>query len=55
MITERHAFALLASVLIFIAGALLGGAVNALVERYAVFKESKGVALAVQAEMNAVE
>ena len=54
MITERHAFALLASVLIFIAGALLGGAVNALVERYAVFKESKGVALAVQAEMNAV-
>ena len=50
MVSEQALF----GVLVFIAGALLGGAVNALVQRYAVFKESKGVALALQAEMSAV-
>ena len=54
MIQEPQAFPVLFSVLVFITGTLLGGAVNALVERYSVFKEAKGVALALQAEMNAV-
>ena len=35
-------------------GALLGGVVQALVGRYAAFKESKGMAVALQAEINAI-
>lgn len=38
----------------FVAGALFGGIVNCLTARYAAFKESKGVALAIRAEMEAL-
>lgn len=51
---EHPAFSVLIGVLAFIAGTLLGGVVNALVKQYAVFKESKGVALALKAELNAL-
>jgi hypothetical protein len=44
----------LVGLLAFIAGTLLGGVVNALVGRYAAFKESKGVALAIRAEIEAL-
>ncbi|MDH4195131.1 MAG: hypothetical protein OEY80_10205 [Nitrospirota bacterium] len=35
-------------------GALLGGVINAAVRRYATFKEGKGIALALQGEINAI-
>ena len=35
-------------------GALLGGVINAAVRRYATFKESKGIALAIRGEMTAI-
>lgn len=50
----RMAVQTLIGLLVFIAGVLLGGVVNGLVGRYAVFKESKGVALAIRAEIEAL-
>lgn len=35
-------------------GALLGGVINAAVRRYATFKESKGIALAIRGEITAI-
>ena len=35
-------------------GALLGGVINAAVRRYATFKESKGIALAIRGEISAI-
>jgi len=46
--------AILFGLFTFIAGALFGGIVNGLVGRYAAFKESKGVALAIRAEIEAL-
>jgi hypothetical protein len=51
--SEHQTLSLLNGLLVFVAGALIGGVVHALVERYAVFKESKGVAMALRAEINA--
>jgi hypothetical protein len=52
LVEETQILPVLTAIVVFIAGALVGGSVNALVERYAVFKESKGIALAIQAEMD---
>jgi hypothetical protein len=52
--SEQQTLPLLGAALVFIAGLLLGGVVNAAVQRYAAFKESKAVALALRAEIQAL-
>jgi hypothetical protein len=52
--SEQQTLSFFSGALVFIAGALLGGVVSAAVQRYAAFKESKGVALALRAEIQAL-
>jgi hypothetical protein len=52
--SEQQTLSLLGAALSLIVGLLLGGVVNAAVQRYAAFKESKGVALALRAEIQAL-
>ncbi len=51
---DHETIALLFGLVTFLAGTLLGGVVNMLAGQYAVFKESKGVALAVRAELESL-
>lgn len=52
--SELHLFSLIAAALTFIAGAIVGGVVDAAFRRYEVFREAQGVASAIRAEIDAL-
>ena len=51
---DHETISLLFGLITFLVGTLLGGVVNMLAGQYAVFKESKGVALAIRAELQSL-